>query len=402
MIENQTRSAPGEEAAISMRAAQQRIDSLVADAPVHRLPSGAQICAALVAFMLAMGIAMRWVALAAGTVPGSQFDPGSTVREKHEAFARHGDEFDLVFVGTSRVYRQFDASLFDERASTLLPELGDEFRSFNFGVGGMRHPEMRHVVRWILERKPRKLRYLLIELVGELTHDIDGLLHERNAYTRRVIDWHSPDVTAFLLRAVWESDRLTTLEKTEAISSHLHHLAIRMCNVGYGVRALQTAFGGARSGRWLDPAWNGHQYLEDDPEGNPVKPQRLPRIVAPARLELLAQPKGGSPNAILSASLAEMTEEVVAAGVVPIFVLMPPHWFDDLLAYDGEHTHGLPALLGYRDPERYPEFYDPDHFYNFNHLNTAGSRLLTERIARDFAQSTAGGGTAHPAVPGSR
>ena len=97
------------------------------------------------------------------------------------------------------------------------------------------------------------------------------------------------------------------------------------------------------------------------------------------------QETGHAPNPLLATSLATLVRDVRAAGVEPIFVLMPPHWNDDVLAFDAEHAHDLPTLFAYRDPGRYPGFYRLDNFYNFNHLGTAGSMLLTEQLASDFA-----------------
>src|SRR5713226_6136440 len=54
------------------------------------------------------------------------------VTPKLEYFAGHKDEFDTLFVGSSRIYHQVMPEVFDE----VLRANGREARSFNFGIDG--------------------------------------------------------------------------------------------------------------------------------------------------------------------------------------------------------------------------------------------------------------------------
>ncbi|MES2570644.1 MAG: hypothetical protein V4710_11400, partial [Verrucomicrobiota bacterium] len=63
--------------------------------------------------------------------------PVPIVSEKLAYFARHRDEYDTLFIGSSRVYRQIDPALFDQ----VTREAGVPTRSFNLGIDSMFSPE---------------------------------------------------------------------------------------------------------------------------------------------------------------------------------------------------------------------------------------------------------------------
>ncbi len=72
-------------------------------------------------------------------------------------FAEHRDSYDLVFVGSSRIYHGISPKLFSEAA-------GRPWRGFNLGVDRMRTPACLEVARRVLALHPAKLKYLFFEL----------------------------------------------------------------------------------------------------------------------------------------------------------------------------------------------------------------------------------------------
>jgi len=73
-------------------------------------------------------------------LPFPEIDDG--VSQKFRFFAAHKDEFDTLFIGSSRVYFQISPAIFDRvtRASGL------PTHSFNFGIGGMYLPETSYLL----------------------------------------------------------------------------------------------------------------------------------------------------------------------------------------------------------------------------------------------------------------
>ena len=82
------------------------------------------------------------------------------VRDKMEYLSRHGDDYDVVFIGSSHIQGQVMPSVFDEVAGRG----GVRVKSFNAGVAGMFSPEDGYVLEQILQRPHRRLRWIFFEL----------------------------------------------------------------------------------------------------------------------------------------------------------------------------------------------------------------------------------------------
>ena len=82
------------------------------------------------------------------------------VRDKIEHLARHGDDYDVVFIGSSHIQGQVMPSVFDAMASRG----GVHVKSFNAGVAGMFAPEDGYMVEQILKRPHHRLRWVFFEL----------------------------------------------------------------------------------------------------------------------------------------------------------------------------------------------------------------------------------------------
>lgn len=318
--------------------------------------------------------------------------PGARVadevpRAKFRHFARAADDYELVFIGSSRVYREFVPSLFDAE----LLRHGRNTRSFNFGMQGMRHPEMRYIAQWILRRRPAALRWLVIELTGEMTESLGRHLHEENPLSDRVIAWHTPALSWLVTSAFLAGD-FPAADKWRALGTHALHLAYRFTNTGTGIPAGTRLLGYDPPQAFDYGQTGGHVSLDAEGRTRADLLRRHEAFLAdPGDFEaeldaLLRREAPPAPDPHLVASLLALVAEIQAAGVEPVFVIMPPHWREGVGAFTDTQTHGLPTLFPYNDPERFPDFYDRRNLYNLRHLNEHGARLFTRRFARDFAQ----------------
>ena len=75
-------------------------------------------------------------------------------------FGREKDRYDLVFVGSSLVYRSIDPRIIDEE----LARAGFRVRSYNLGLPGMRPHEANALLRQVLATKPARLRWAVVEV----------------------------------------------------------------------------------------------------------------------------------------------------------------------------------------------------------------------------------------------
>ena len=98
--------------------------------------------------------------------------------------------FDTLIVGTSRLYYSVSPELFDQ----VTRENGLSTRTFNFGIDGMHPPENFYVLEQILKTKPRKLKWVVLEM-ADIQTKWDNILD-----TQRVVYWHDWPRTALALK----------------------------------------------------------------------------------------------------------------------------------------------------------------------------------------------------------
>ena len=322
-------------------------------------------------FLVAFLLGTRFIHAAVKRVPGVAFTEGTVERAKHVHFARHADDYDLVALGSSRIMRHFVPAVFDQR----MQQFGHPVRSYNFGVAGMRFPEIEATVEFILEQEPARLRWAVIEL-----QEIDQTFFRRNPFTQRTIHWHEREVTARLLRAVWASER-DDFERLAQTKNHLHHLALRLSNVGTGVPLLAVLVGRKPLLALEDDLGDGFipfraNHSPDFEDGE--------ELMASYRRIYRQTPDDLEPHPHFRKNVQRLAARLRGAGIEPIFYLAPP--VSDWRAPFLKATLNDPPtpLWPYHDPARYPQFCDPDNLYNRFHLNTRGARRLSIRMAKDF------------------
>ena len=132
------------------------------------------------------------------------FPPVPGVATRFQYFAERKDEFDTIFIGSSRIRYQLIPQDFD----AAMAAGGVPTHSFNLGYSGMWPPESYYFLRRILALHPRRLRWVVIELMdyrfGEAEH---------KPVTMRMAYWHDWPHTRMALRLVAESP-LPAIEKS--------------------------------------------------------------------------------------------------------------------------------------------------------------------------------------------
>lgn len=84
----------------------------------------------------------------------------SAVAHKLQWLEQHKDDFNIVFVGSSRVFHGLSPKLFDEVASTR----GQPWHSFNLGMDKMGMAQSMKIIRQLVATGPRNLRYVFFEM----------------------------------------------------------------------------------------------------------------------------------------------------------------------------------------------------------------------------------------------
>ncbi len=97
--------------------------------------------------------------LGAAKSPGVAQDLGS-YGPKFGWFQEHKDDYDIIFSGSSRIYHGISPKLFDQIGAAH----GQHWHSFNLSKDSMAQPKCLSLVRQVVALRPRRLRYVFLEL----------------------------------------------------------------------------------------------------------------------------------------------------------------------------------------------------------------------------------------------
>ena len=323
-------------------------------------------------FRIFRNLAAFLVGLVLTCVVLSQFVPFprvSNLWRKYLHMQDHLDKYSLIYIGSSRVFHEFIPGQFDQ----ALAKRGHKENSFNFGQDGMWPPESLYMIRQILDLHPKKLKWVLIDLM-QIKPFLEG-----NETSLRGMYWHDWQHTWIALQHVMASPDVPR-PLSERLDQSLTHLLLwtqRSLNAGSGSQRFQVAMKLEREKK-ADP-------VEDDGwEAGPIRQLSQKDIDAfnneLVRLKTI-QPKPIPP--LLRDSLDSVTKEIRAAGAEPIFVVASGF-------YGRERFTDWPppgvTVFAFDDPEKYPELYNYEHRFDVHHLDPRGAvdytRILADRFAK--------------------
>ena len=334
-----------------------------------------------------IGYAVLFLAvMACGGIALQHVDPFREVpmlREKWDHWQKHKDDYDTVFIGTSRTYRGISPALFDEVTAAA----GMPTRSFNYGIDAMLPPEDAYVAEYVLRNPPKNLKWVFIEL-GVFVDDFE----DRNPDSVRSRHWHDWRRTSLCVEAtLWpkqKSEKLKTWFKprkdkpwpADTAWTHLRLFGVRALNLGRGATAMNEWMAGkGPDPRQLGPWGNGFNPY---PKSNVLKGDSL---VAYEK-GLAARQKDPARPAPLKAQQQESFDDVVTyarrAGAKPIAIIAPT---TGPLRLRPAGQSKVP-LIDACDVQAFPEFFTPDVRIDHAHLNLRGAELFTRYLAGQFVE----------------
>jgi len=318
-------------------------------------------------------------------LPFPEIDGG--VSQKFRFFAAHKDEFDTLFIGSSRVYFQISPAIFDR----VTRESGMPTHSFNFGVGGMYLPETAYLLEQILNLKPRNLKWVFIEY-----DELQTKWSPENQSSRRALYWADWKRVSLLLR------KLTDAGTDPLWLSHpakLRDIILRQ-NDEKSTRSLLTFYvtqvernytNISRAADVLDhflsPDTKEHRasYLGAGSDGYVTRPNRMSPNEAAAYERALAAAMAEAGTRPLSAYAVEAyrqcAQEVRDIGAAPIF-LITPSTTQIGVATEGTGTPGV--VMAFNNPQAYPNLFRSSARRDGQHLTKAGADEFTRILATNF------------------
>ncbi len=247
-------------------------------------------------------------------------------------FETHQDSFDIVFVGSSRIYHGISPRLFDQ----ITAAAGHRWRSFNLGVDKMKPAACFALARRVVALQPRRLKYVFFELQART----------------------GPGAP--------QQDEGVTKRSEESFLS---------CGL------IQAAFG---SGRGLGPDGDGFYPLEKEMTSQ-VRP------IYEERLRTAKEHSDKRPlDPVMRNELSDLARELAAKNIPVIFVVAP-----SLRAAHGSGVDAPPGspLFSFDDLVRYASLYDEANRMDAEHLNVRGAEIFSRTLAQEFVARA--GSTAH-------
>lgn len=295
------------------------------------------------------------------------------VRAKLAWLAAHGNEYDTIFIGSSRVRRQISPAIFDAR----MREQGVPTRSYNLGIDAMTFPELGYVLELFLERKPRRLRFVVADL-NALRRKL-GPANE--AESLRAVYWHDLRRTAEVCEAIWldASKGEPWSEALPLIQGHLALMLRHYSNLGRGTEFLPWAT--RPDGRQIKREKKSRGFYPVDA----VIPQ-LDRAAYEDQMAL-KRTSGDRPmtlDPVLERSLQQFTARVESVGARAFFFVgatMSTRRLPQPQAINGLR----PVTFIFDDPSRFPELFNAEHRYDLQHLNRRGAEIFTAMLADSVA-----------------
>ena len=326
-------------------------------------------------------------------LPFPEIDGG--VSQKFRFFAAHKDEFDTLFIGSSRIYFQISPAVFDR----VTRESGMPTHSFNFGIGGMYLPETGYLLEQILKLKPRKLRWVFIEY-----DELQTKWSPENQTSRRALYWADWKRVSLLLRKLTDAgtDPLWLLnpaklpdivlrQKDEKntrslLTFYVTQFERNYTNVSRAADVLNY-FGGRdtkeRRARYLGAASDG--YVARPNRMSPSQAATYERGLAAAMAQTEARPL----SLYSVEAYTQCAQDVRDIGAIPIFLITPSISQIDITT----KNDGLPGVvMAFNNPRTYPNLFRNNVRRDGQHLTKSGAGEFTRIVAANFVELARAGG----------
>jgi len=320
-------------------------------------------------------------------LPFPEIDGG--VSQKFRFFAAHKDEFDTLFIGSSRIYFQISPAIFDR----VTRESGLPTHSFNFGIGGMYLPESAYLLEQILNLKPRNLRWIFIEY-----DELQTKWSTENQTSRRALYWADWKRVSLLLRKLTDAGadplwlpnpkklRDIVLRQKGAkntrglLTFYVTQFERNYTNVSRAADVLDYFFRRdtrERRASYLGAAGDG--YVTRPGGMSPSQAATYDRGLAAAMAEAGTRPL--SPYAV--EAYRQCATEIRSIGATPIFLITPSTTQINIAT---ESTGLAGVVMAFNNPRAYPSVYRSSVRRDGQHLTKSGAEEFTRIVAANFVE----------------
>lgn len=311
-----------------------------------------------------------------------------TVKAKIDWLAAHGDEYDTLFVGTSRTFAHIVPELFDR----LMAEAGMPTHSFNLGVNGMRPPEDTYVLEAALAKRRAPLKLVVMEANALQVYTED----DQALGTSRAVYWHDLKRSLAVCRCTLETkvngraqfSPSSILWKLDAFRHNLNLFMSQTLSSGGGLEWLETRLG--------DPKPTPKNELGKRSDGYVLYDTPLQSIndgewsIIQQRLAKLAV----KPIHFVNKTKASQTEIRTKLRLIQPFgaqtvSFIPPMAGGNVFTPNPAIYPNLP-IFNFADPARYPELFQRANRFDSGHLNQQGAEVFTRMLVEKIVAEKGG------------
>ncbi|HIK11709.1 MAG TPA: hypothetical protein IGS52_15855 [Oscillatoriaceae cyanobacterium M33_DOE_052] len=311
------------------------------------------------------------------------------VTPKLTTFAATKQNYNAIFIGSSRTYRHIIPSIFDAE----LQRRGYNITSYNFGIYAMQLPETYFLLQQILAMKPPGLQYVFID-IDSVNLDIP----KENRRTDRVISWHGWQQMPEIYQLIGKQNQ-NWRKKQNLMQLHATPFFSNIGNLGQADRlfallapATTKSLNPGYDTAYKEPGADG--YLSLDNEDDIIFTKQRQEYLAKlddyhAQVATLAGQEQTQKTRRLQPYEADIIQKLVKAvtdaGATPIFFIHP------VLKQEAHlieaHQKGyIPILFPFNQPDKFPNLYEPENRYDWYHLNHKGAEEFTQLLADEFAR----------------
>jgi hypothetical protein len=287
--------------------------------------------------------------------------------------------YDTLFFGSSRMTYALIPSQFD----SVLASRGVSTKSFNAALAGARPHDYSAAIEWCAKQAKGRVRYAFIEAHSWESGDRDG-----NWMTDMEVELHSPQEHVRRM----QSTILSSLPLSDKVYYLFHdaaHTTANVLNIGQGSRVLDDwtrRMQGLRLSGDYDITDKGFIVAEavDYAPGREANRVFLSKIAEYERLLEYKKTEPSTPDTkapFNRDALLAQASTLSAAGITPIFVIMPSYFVDvrgrDELAQMGD----VIKLIVMDRVADCPELYAAGNWYDAMHMSSSGARVFTQMFA---------------------
>ena len=303
------------------------------------------------------------------------------VTPKLRYFIEHKDDFDTLFIGSSRIYRHIEPEMFDRAAAAR----GVPTHSFNLAIGGMHPPESFYLLDQALRAKPAKLKWIFVEL-----EELSPKWSKEKRNTRRFLYWHNwpltwlavgktinPDGRRPWWKMLWQSVR------SETVRVHIGMLMKNLANIG-GAKDLEDRIAVPEDSNTNSEKFDQRRGYE--PRVNTMSADQS----AQYRKHLqrwIARAGQRSIDPMTDKSYRDCARKIRDRGATPIFIVPAGPSQTKLSFRDSTSPPG--PVLAFNDATRYAVLYDPRVRADVQHLTPEGAEIFTRLLAERFVAEVA-------------